>query len=211
MSSLPDHVVKNRDYWTELSKQFYGPGKREWQQNEITWGIWGVRESEVNALGRLDDLVGKKVVELGCGTAYFSSWLARRGAEVVGIDITPAQLANAREFQDSHGVHFPLIEASAEAVPLKSGSFNIALSEYGASIWCDPNRWIPEAARLLKAGGRLVFLRNSTLSVLCSPDEGAVRSELLQEWTRLASPIQWQGDPSVEFHMPHGEIGRAHV
>jgi hypothetical protein len=38
------------------------------------------------------------------------------------------------------------------------------------SIWCDPFKWIPEAARLLRSGGELVFLRASPLAILCSPD-----------------------------------------
>ncbi len=68
-----------------------------------------------------------------------------------------------------------LIEANAEEVPLPDASFDLALSEYGASIWCDPYKWIPEAARLLRPGGELVFLRNSTLMILCAPDDGEGR------------------------------------
>ena len=119
----------------------------------------------------LGDVDGLDVVELGCGTAYVSAWLARRGARPVGVDVTPAQLATARRCQEEFGLAFPLVEASAEDVPLPSESFDLAVSEYGASIWCDPHRWLPEAYRLLRPGGRLWFLRNSTLSILCAPDE----------------------------------------
>ena len=117
--------------------------------------------------GVLGDVDGLDVVELGCGTAYFSAWLARRGARPVGVDITPAQLETARRMQRETGLEFPLVEADAGATGLPDASFDLALSEYGASIWVDPYRWIPEAARLLRPGGRLVFLRNSTLAVLC--------------------------------------------
>ena len=65
--------------------------------------------------------------------------------------------------QAEFGIEFPLVEAIGEDVPLPDASFDLAVSEYGASIWADPYRWIPEAARLLRPGGRLVFLRNSTL------------------------------------------------
>ena len=93
----------------------------------------------------LGDVAGLDVVELGCGTAYVSAWLARRGARPVGVDVTPAQLATARRCQAEFGLEFPLVEASAEDVPLPSESFDLAVSEYGASIWCDPHLWIPEA------------------------------------------------------------------
>ena len=118
--------------------------------------------------------MGLDAIELGCGTAYVSAWLARLGARPVGVDITPAQLETARAIQAEHGLAFPLIEANAEAVPLPDASFDLAISEYGAAIWCDPYRWIPEAARLLRPGGRLIFLGNSTLLMLCAPDEDDV-------------------------------------
>ena len=99
-----------------------------------------------------------------------------------------------------------LIEANAEDVPLPDASFDLALSEYGASIWCDPYRWIPEAARLLRPGGELVFLRNSTLSVLCAPDdrrEGR-RTSLLRPQFGLHR-MEWSEDEGVDFQLPHGE------
>ena len=131
-----------------------------------------------SSLGTLGDVDGLDVVELGCGTAYVSAWLARRGARPVGVDVTPAQLATARRCQAEFGIDFPLVEASAEDVPLPSESFDLAVSEYGASIWCDPHLWIPEAHRLLRPGGRLWFLRNSTLAILCAPDDDGKPSEI---------------------------------
>ena len=50
-------------------------------------------------------------------------------------------------------------------------SFDFAISEYGACLWADPQRWVPEAARLLRPGGQLVFLMNSFLMMLCMPPE----------------------------------------
>lgn len=49
---------------------------------------------------------------LGCGTAYVSAWLARRGARPVGVDVTPAQLATARRCQTEFAIDFPLVEYS---------------------------------------------------------------------------------------------------
>jgi SAM-dependent methyltransferase len=44
-------------------------------------------------LGLLGDVRGLDVLELGCGTAYWSAWLQRRGARPIGLDLTSAQLA----------------------------------------------------------------------------------------------------------------------
>ena len=75
-----------------------GPGPPE----DIAWGIFNVPEQQLGVLG---DVTGLDVVELGCGTAYFSAWLARRGARPTGVDLTAAQLATARRCQQRSG-HF---------------------------------------------------------------------------------------------------------
>ena len=108
-----------------------------------------------------------RAIELGCGTGYVSAWLARAGASPVGIDVSEKQLATARAMQAEFGIEFPLVLGHAEQVPYDDDMFDLAISEYGASLWCDPCRWIPEAARLLAPGGRLVFLGRSPLFALC--------------------------------------------
>jgi SAM-dependent methyltransferase len=152
----------------------------------------------------LPEVAGLDVIELGCGTAYWSAWLARRGARPVGIDNSERQLETARALQLEHRLEFPLIHGNAEEVPLPDASFDLALSEYGASIWCDPHRWIPEAARLLRPRGRLIFLVNSVFAMLCFPDRGEL-SEQLQRQLSAIGRLEWPDDESVEFHLPHGE------
>jgi SAM-dependent methyltransferase len=200
---LSDYARRNRDVWTVTNAEYADASAREtWSQEEITWGAFGVPEEEVRVLG---DVQGLDVVELGCGTAYVSAWLARRGARPVGVDVTPAQLATARRLQRELGIEFPLLEASAEDVPLPDESFDLAVSEYGASIWCDPSRWVGEAARLLRPGGRLVFLCNSPLSIICSPDEGKVQERLLRPQFGMYR-FDWPGEnEGVNFHLAHGE------
>ena len=203
---LPDHVVANRAFWTAEAASYVEPGRRSWADAEPSWGIWGVPESEARIL---PDVAGLDTIELGCGTAYVSAWLARRGARPVGVDITPAQLATARALQREHGLEFPLLEASAEDVPLPDASFDLAISEYGAAIWCDPYRWIPEAARLLRPGGRLIFLGNSTLLMLCSPDdETPAGDRLVRPHFGGLGRFAWPDDGSVEFCLGHGEMIR---
>jgi SAM-dependent methyltransferase len=200
--SLSEHEERNRAMWSEYAAEWVEPAERNWAATELTWGTWDVAESEV---GVLPEVEGKDIVELGCGTAYFSAWLARQGARPVGVDITPEQLATAREMQARHGLEFPLVEASAENVPLPAGAFDLAVSEYGASIWADPYRWIPEAARLLRPGGELVFLVNGTISVLCYPEEEVPPTdELLRPYFGMHR-FEWPEDGSVEFYLGYGE------
>ena len=130
MSDLPDHVRRNRALWDEWAQKFVASGEAAWAQDTPTWGIWGVPESQVGMFP--GDLAGKEAIELGCGTAYVSAWLARRGVRVVGIDNSEAQLATARRLQQQYGLDFPLLHGTAEAVPSPDASFDFAISEYGA-------------------------------------------------------------------------------
>lgn len=203
--SEPDYLSRNRDLWTQTNREFTdAQADRSWRDDDITWGVFGHPEGELHVLG---DVASLDVVELGCGTAYFSAWLARRGARPVGVDPTPAQLDTARRLQGETGVEFPLVEASAEDVPLPDESFDLALSEYGASIWADPARWLPEAYRLLRPGGRLVFLRGTTLLVLCALEDEDATATTLQRPQRGLYRLEWP-DGGVEFHLPTGELYR---
>ena len=203
-NDLPEHVRRNRAAWDTWASEYEQAGAAAWVNDAPTWGIWDVPESDLRLLP--DDLAGKDAIELGCGTAYVSAWMARRGARVVGIDNSATQLATARRLQREHGLEFLLLHGNAEAVPYPDASFDFAISEYGACLWADPQRWVPEAARLLRPGGRLVFLVNSMLMILCAPED-----ENLAATDRLLRPafglgrIEWPGDPGVEFHLTHGD------
>jgi ubiquinone/menaquinone biosynthesis C-methylase UbiE len=204
----PDYVARNRAHWTISNAQYTAASAHDsWAQERVRWGVFKVPEDELQVL---PDVHGLDVIELGCGTAYFGAWLKKRGARrVVGVDVTPAQLATAREMDAEFGLGLEFIEANAENVPLPDASFDLAFSEYGASIWCDPYRWIPEAARLLRQGGELLFLRGSTLQVLCSPDEGNVAERLVRPQKAIRR-FDWKDDdgsgPSTDFHISGSEM-----
>jgi SAM-dependent methyltransferase len=201
---LPAHVTANREAWDRYAAEYVEPGRRSWAAVEPSWGIWGVPEAELRLLP--DDLAGRDVVELGCGTAYVSAWLARRGARPVGIDNSPAQLETARALQREFGLEFPLHLGNAEATPFADASFDLAISEYGAALWADPYHWIPEAARLVRPGGRLVFLTNHVLLHLCIEEDEAndPAKNLLRRPLFGMHATTWPGDTAVEFHLPHG-------
>ena len=193
----------NRELWATVNAQYTdGQADEKWRADRFRWGIFDIPEDELGTLGDVADL---DVVELGCGTAYFSAILARAGARPVGVDVSGEQLATARRCQDSLGPVFPLVNADATAVPLASASFDLAVSEYGASLWCDADGWIGEAARLLRPGGRLVFLTNSPLVTMCVPEDAGLATRELQRGQREINPVRWPGG-GVEFHPGHGEV-----
>ena len=204
-SAAADYLVHNRAAWTKSNARYTGGSARESWSQEPHWGPFKVPETDIKALPKVR---GLDVIELGCGTAYWAAWLKKLGARrVVGVDITPAQLKTARELDQEFGLGLELIEANAEDVPLPDATFDIAFSEYGASLWCDPYRWIPEAARLLRPGGELLFMRNSTLQILCSPDDGDLGERLVRPQKSMHR-FDWtdEGKPETVFHISGSDM-----
>ena len=201
--ALPEHVLRNREVWDRWAPDWVAGGARNWTQTEPSWGSCGIPERDLHLI---DDVAGCDVIELGCGTGYVSAWLARLGARPVGIDNSEKQLETARRLQREHGIDFPLIHGNAEHVPYPDASFDMAISEYGAAIWCDPYAWIPEAGRLLRPGGRLVFLVNGFLEMLCAPDTEDPSTDRLLSPQFRSHRWEWSSDESVEFHLAHGKM-----
>lgn len=197
-----DEIAHNRALWAILNERFTDSAAEEmWARTEPVWGLFAIPES---TLGLLGDVRGRDVVELASGTSYLSAWLSRAGARTTALDLSEAQLLSARALQRQTGPGFPLVQADAERLPLADQCCDLVVSEHGAAAWCDPTRWLPEAARVLRPGGRLVFMTNSHLSALCVPADEGFADERLQRGYRDAYRVQWAGG-GTEFHPSHGD------
>ena len=131
------------------------------------------------------------------------------GGRPVALDPTPEQLETAQALQKEFGSTFPLVRAAAEKLPFRDESFDVVVSEYGAAIWADPYMWIPEAARVLRPGGELMFLGNAALLMLCVPELDQVPAdETLKRDYFGMHRFEWPDDDSVEFHLTHGDMIR---
>ncbi|MBW4707060.1 methyltransferase domain-containing protein [Roseobacter sp. YSTF-M11] len=168
---IRDYVSVNRDIWDADAVNWVTVGERLWRAETPEWGNWGNSEASLKLLPT--DMTGQDAIELGCGTAYVSGWMARRGARVTAIDVSPGQLETARRLAVHNGADITFIEGNAEEIGLPDASFDFAISEYGAAIWCPPDMWLREAWRLLRPGGRLVFLGNHPMALVCSPADGS--------------------------------------
>lgn len=201
---MPDnHVPTNRDHWNADAANWVAAGRKAWAAGTPYWGIWEWPEHDLQLLPA--DMTGLDAIELGCGTGYVSGWMARRGARVTGIDISTGQLETARQLAAQHDTPITLLEGNAEATGLPDAGFDFAFSEYGAAIWCDPHVWLPEAHRLLRPGGTLVFLGHHPFIYLTTPYDTQDCERVLHRPYKGLHAEDWTKDAvdpgGVEFNL----------
>src|SRR5579871_1304393 len=166
LSNLSEHARKHRPMWEATSDEYQQRHDAALSgEHAMAWGLWRIPEAQLHILG---EVTGKDILEFGCGAARWSIALAERGARPVGLDISPQQLSHARRLLAEAGLDFPLIEASAEAVPLPDASFDIIFCDWGAMTFTNPYRSVPEAARLLRPGGLFAFSGATPVQFICT-------------------------------------------
>lgn len=203
-----DEVLANRARWEGEAAWYAEVAARNWDATELTWGTFGVADADLG--GAMPDVAGKDVLEIGCGTGYVSNTCLQAGARwAAGLDNSPDQLATASRMAAERDVSLPLIHGDGNRLPIRDASFDVAINEYGAAIWCDPYRWIPEAARVLRDGGLLWFMGNSVLQMLTQPDYEAepIGARLVRP-QRGMHRFTWPDDDGVEYHLSHGDLIR---
>ena len=198
---LTAHATRNQGMWDAYSDEYQTKhGSQLAESGGLAWGTAQIPESELRVLGEVRD---KAILEFGCGAAQWSIALAQRGAQPVGLDLSERQLEHARRLMAEAGVEFPLIHASAEAVPLPDASFDIVFCDHGAMTFADPYLTVPEAARLLRPGGLFAFSHHSPIETICWP----IGSDKVGE--RLAVDYfgmhRFDDVDATYFQLPYGE------
>jgi SAM-dependent methyltransferase len=125
------------------------------------WGPEGLTEDEAALLGPVGELAGRRILEVGCGAAQCSGWLARRGVHAIGIDISVNQLRHARRFDGgprAQSGRLAVVAATATDLPFRDGTFDAAFASYGAiQFVADLPRLLAEVRRVLSPGARWVL------------------------------------------------------
>jgi SAM-dependent methyltransferase len=167
----------------------------------MTWGVWRVPERSLGLLGNPRDL---DILELGCGAARWSIALSGEGARSVGLDFSSAQLAHATKLvrRSRRPVH--LVRGDAEQLPFRGLSFDLVFCDWGAMTFCDPHRTVPEAARVLRPGGRFVFSTSSPFrTLLQNRRTDHLGRRLLYDYFGMHR-VEYP-DGEVNFQLPYGD------
>jgi SAM-dependent methyltransferase len=151
----------NRNWWDSNADEYQSDHGAFLGDDRFVWGPEGLDEADAQLLGPAAALSGRTVLEVGCGAAQCSRWLAARGARPVAFDLSHRQLQHARRIDDGldgGGPPVPLVQADAGALPFADGSFDAACSAYGGVPFvADSARVMREVHRVLRPGGRWVF------------------------------------------------------
>ncbi len=199
--ALTAHETRNRESWDGYSDEYQDRhGDQLARSGGLAWGTYQIPEATLQVL---DDVIDKDILEFGCGAAQWSIALARLGARPVGLDLSDRQLEHARRLMAEAGVEFPLVNASAEAVPLPDASFDIVFCDHGAMTFADPYRTVPEVARLLRPGGLFAFSHASPIETLAwAPDAEHAGDRLVLDYFGMHAIDE--GDVTT-FQLPYGE------
>ena len=194
------HVRINRTFWDRSAKEYQTKHGDRLAETARAWGVWRIPEDELEALGPVR---GKDVLELGCGAAQWSVALQGLGARAVGIDLSASQLRHAARHVADADAHLPLVQASAEELPFVADAFDLVFCDHGALSFADPRRAIPEAARVLRPRGRLVFsLHSPFLFVAWNPKTERIDRRLHADYFDMHAD---EDESSIQFQLPYAD------
>lgn len=189
----------NRAHWNRISKHYQAELDPQIGAAPRLWGMFSIPDAELRALG---DVSGRRVLELGCGAGQWSASLAADGAMVVGFDPSEAQLRAAAGRMGA--IRWRLVQGAAEQLPFRSGSFDLVFCDHGGLSGAHPRSAVPEAARVLREDGRLVFTVTSPWYAVCYEDEtDAVTTRLRRDYFGLGA-IE-EGDGAVSYQLGYGD------
>jgi SAM-dependent methyltransferase len=177
---------------------------------DFVWCPEGLREADVQLLGPLEGLAGRRVLEIGCGAAQCGRWLARYGVKVVATDVSGGQLRHAQAAINA-APDWPapqLVQADAGALPMADASVDLAFSAFGAIPFVtDSAAVMREIARVVRPGGRWVFSTNHPMRWCMLDDPGPDGLVIERSYFDRGSYIERAEDGTAVYVESHRTIG----
>lgn len=154
----------SRHWWDGDADDYLAEHSADIGDVDLLWCPEGLRESDAHLLGPVEELRGKRVLEIGCGSAPVARWLASHGADPVAFDLSGGMLRHALAANRRTGIDVALVQADAAALPFAGEVFDLAVSSFGAIAFvAHPETVMQQTWRVLRPGGLFVFSTNHPL------------------------------------------------
>lgn len=148
----------NRRWWDADADDYHRAHGAFLGMADFVWCPERLREEDARLLAPAEALPGLRMLEVGCGAAMCSRWLAGQTARPVAFDLSAGMLRHAQLGAAQTGIQVPLVQADATHLPFRDDVFDAAFTAFGAVAFvADSARLIREVARVLRPGGRWVF------------------------------------------------------
>ncbi|HET8581846.1 MAG TPA: class I SAM-dependent methyltransferase [Jatrophihabitans sp.] len=205
-ADAPATVRANRSWWDGAADEYHAEHGEFLGVADFVWCPENLREADAHLLG---PVAGRRVLEVGCGSAMCSRWLAAQGARPVAFDLSAGMLRHARSGAMRSGVPVPLVQADAQRLPFRSEVFDLAFTAFGAVPFvADSARVMREVARVLRPGGRWVFAATHPVRWVFPDDPGPAGLTATMPYFDRTPYVEVgdDGTPSyVEHHRTFGD------
>jgi SAM-dependent methyltransferase len=195
----------NRRWWDADADDYHLEHGAQLGDADFLWCPENLRESDVHLLG---DPHGRQILEIGCGSAPCSRYLAAHGAQVVAFDLSAGMLRHAIAGAVSTGIEVPLVQADVCQLPFRDGAFDIAFSAFGAIPFvADSAGAMREVARVLRPGGRWVFSVTHPMRWMFPDDPGPKGLTVIQSYFDRSPYVEVDADEVPAYVEHHRTLG----
>lgn len=199
-------ALANRRWWDSDAERYHAEHGAFLGDADFVWCPENLNEDDAGLLG---EVAGRRVLEVGCGSAPCARWLSARGAEVVAFDISAGMLRHGLAAAARTGISVPLVQADVCALPFADETFDLACSAFGAIPFvADSAEAMREVYRVLRAGGRWVFAVNHPMRWMFIDDPGDAGMVAVQSYFDRSPYVEVdeQDEPAyAEHHRTMGD------
>ena len=198
-------VRANRGWWDSDADAYHAEHGDFLGVDDFVWCPENLREEHAHLLG---DVVGRDVLEVGCGAAMCARWLARHGARPVAFDLSAGMLRHARDGARRTAIDVALVQADAQRMPFRDESFDIAFTAFGAvGFVADSARVMSEVARVLRPGGRWVFATTHPTRWVFPDDPGRAGLTATMSYFDRTPYVEYADDGTPTYVEHHRTLG----
>lgn len=200
-----DSRAANRRWWDADADAYLAEHGDFLGDADFVWCPEGLREADAGLLG---PVAGRRVLEVGCGSAPCARWLTGAGATTVAFDLSAGMLAHARVAAIRTGLTVPLVQADACQLPFADASFDLACSAFGAIPFvADSAGAQREVARVLRPTGRWVFATTHPMRWMFPDDPGPAGLTVIQSYFDRSPYVEVDADGVPAYVEHHRTLG----